>query len=137
MSNSCECMGVGKYGLCHTECMKQEMFSLPVWFIIPGTSLCTYQHNHMTINYGYYHTSNSRNSMGVGRACSCMQLKSHVFTTSNAKIHSRTTSHVRIRISTTSHVRIRISTTSHVRIRISYCKSRVLRLNVQQNRRFI
>jgi len=36
-----------------------------------------------------------------------------------------------------SHARIRISTTSHVKTHIRYCKSRVLRLNVQWNRRFV
>ena len=41
------------------------------------------------------------------------------------------------RILTRGHARIRISTTTHARIRIMYYKSRVLRLNVQWNWRFI
>ena len=35
-----------------------------------------------------------------------------------------------------SHAKIRISTTSHVRIHMRYCKSCMLHLNVQWNRRF-
>ena len=54
-----------------------------------------------------YHTSNSRECMGVnGEALQLhVVLQKAIF-------------------STASHPRIRISTTSHVRIRIRYCKSR-------------
>ena len=61
-----------------------------------------------------YHTSNSRECMGV-----------------NGEALQLHTVYKKPYFLLQSHVRIHISATSHVRIHIRYCKSHVLHLNVQ------
>ena len=74
----------------------------------------------------FYHTSNSRECMGVNGEV----LRLYVV---YKKPYFFTASHTRIRISTTRHARICISSTSHVRFRIRYCKPCMLCLIVQWN----
>ena len=70
----------------------------------------------------YYHNLTHAN---VWKPCSCIQfIKRRIFTTSYARIH----------ISIASHMKTCISTTSHVRM---YCKSHVLRLNMQWSQRYV